>query len=178
MTAEPTTADVCAARETRPRRSWRQFSLRTLLLLMLVLSVCFALFAFRLQRARRQAAAVATIRKLRGTADYDFQYKLVEDRLESVSRPESSVPEWLLKWLGPDFFHEVVMIRNPTADARSPDEVRRFWTAVAQLDKAVELWAWRTWIQGTTTTEALRHHHSCGSWPWRMGACAVTIWSH
>jgi len=66
MTAESTTADVCAARETRPRRSWRQFSLRTLLLLMLVLSVCFALFAFRLQRARRQAAAVATIRKLGG----------------------------------------------------------------------------------------------------------------
>jgi hypothetical protein len=75
MTAEPTTTDVRQEPANKPRRSWRQFSLRTLLLAMLVLSVCFALFAWRLQRARRQAAAVATIRKLGGTADYDFRFK-------------------------------------------------------------------------------------------------------
>src|SRR5262245_8618466 len=104
---------------TRDSGRWRQFSLRTLLLAMLVLSLCLALFAWRLQRARRQAAAVATIRKLGGAVSYDYQ-RIDPTKSNYDLQAESPIPEWLLKPLGEDFFHEVTgseMNRRPPESA-------------------------------------------------------------
>ena len=155
MTGKPKTADVGEVRGSKPHRSWQQFSLRTLLLAMLVLSVCFALFAWRLQRARRQAAAVATIRKLGGSITYDYQNVVV---LANSPPPQSTVPTWLLKSLGEDFFHEVVAVLIASRSPKSQAEIDACWRGVAQLSKLDSLQAHGRWVDGRTTTEAVRHH--------------------
>jgi hypothetical protein len=142
-----------------PRRWWRQFSLRTLLLAMLVLSVCFALFAWRLQRARQQAAAVATIRKLGGNVDYDYRYKRGKmGYLEDVKGAQSSIPTFLLRWPGEDFFHEVVAAGTRDTQPQTRGDVTTFWQAIRELPKIEKLDTSGNWIDGKTTTEALRSH--------------------
>ena len=94
-----------------PRRPWRQFSLRTLLLGMTILAILLGAFAVRLERARRQAAAVAAVQRLDGRACYDFQCKPAAGYgLEFVRDAKSPVPPWLLDRLGVDFFHNVVHV--------------------------------------------------------------------
>jgi hypothetical protein len=101
----------------KPRRRWWQFSLRTLMVAMLVLGVLFGLFAIRLERARRQAAAVATIRSVGGEVFYDYEKRLIA-RDHAVP---SKVPKRLLDWVGPDFFHEVVEVAlDSEAQPKSP----------------------------------------------------------
>lgn len=111
MTAEPTTADVREMPPARPRRSWRQFSLRTLLLAMVTLATLLGVFAMRLERARKQAAAVVAIQRLGGTITYDFECKPASRYgLEFVTGSKSPVPTWLIDRLGLDFFHSVVNV--------------------------------------------------------------------
>lgn len=156
MTAEPIAADVREVRPPMSRPRWRQFSLRTLLLAMFVLSVCFALFAWRLQRARRQAAAVATIRKLGGNITYDYQRDPVTGRWRK--QPKSAVPTWLLKSLGVDFFHDVILSTMNSRQPESAAEVQAYWSAINQLRRIDLLQADDKWVDGRTTTDALRHH--------------------
>jgi hypothetical protein len=155
MTAEPTTAGVRQVPATRPRRSWRQFSLRTLLVAMLVLSVFFALFAWRLQRARRQAAAVATIRKLGGVVTYDYQ---VEAEKKGKTVVDSPMPAWLVRWLGQDFFHEVVKSTMNRQEPKSDDDIRAFWSAISQLSQLELFQASGKWVNGRMATEAVGKH--------------------
>ena len=137
-----------------PRRRRRQFSLRTLLLAMLVLGVLFGLSAIRLQRARRQAAAVATIRALGGEVYYDFEGRY------SGEHPglASPTPEFLLARLGPDFFHEVVEVLLPDENVpTAPNDLERCWGAISQLKQLQGIQVYGDWISDTAMAEISRH---------------------
>ena len=130
-----------------PRRRWRQFSLRTLLVAMLLLCILFGLFAIRLQRARRQAAAVATIRAVGGEVFYDYEQRY-EGRAPAVP---SKVPKWLFAWLGPDFFHDVIEVAMDSgASPSTPADASRCWTAVSQLRNVEGIRANGAWINDET----------------------------
>ena len=158
MTAEPTTADAGQSRATS-RRSWRQFSLRTLLLVMLVLSVCLALFAWRLERAREQAAAVATIRKLGGEVRHDYHFKEEGHYFSAqVPRANSPYPDWLVTGIGEDFFHRVVCVSHGFREPNSEEEIHQFWQSIQELRDSDKLQANDGWLRGKESLEALRHH--------------------
>ena len=154
MSATAPTAVDCSPAPRR-RRHWWQFSLRTLLVAMLVLGVLFGLFAIRLERARRQAAAVATIRALGGDVYYDFEAQF--DAKPGVVH-RSLVPRWLLARLGYDFFHDVGQVNIAAGEwPRPPEDVKRFWSAVSELPRLEGLFAWRSWAD-RNAPRAMRNH--------------------
>ena len=55
---------------TRPRRRWYQFSLRTLLIVVAVSTVPLGWFAWEIQQRRRERAGIAWVEKMGG--DYGF----------------------------------------------------------------------------------------------------------
>ena len=94
-----------------PKKHWIRFSLRTLLLLVTVLAIWLGL---QVQRAQNQRSAVRMIQQLGGSVEYDYQYRgnlFVDDA-------QPSAPKWLRKWIGDDFFVNVVVVHlsNTTAD--------------------------------------------------------------
>ena len=109
---------------TRPvkRRRWYQFSLRALIVSTVLLSVLLGIFTARLQRARRQAAAVELIRKSGGSVFYDYDRKA----------EQSPLPRWLIDAFGEDFFHDVTSVNLVF---RVPDRKTRYaaYDALARL---------------------------------------------
>lgn len=108
------TTDETTTATPKPRRRWRQFSLRTLMALVVVVSVGMSWFAVKMREARRQREAVEAIRKLGGEVEYDFQ--VTEDGTIPISYAQSPYPDWLRDLLGDDFFSDVrsVSIVGPT----------------------------------------------------------------
>ncbi|MGI8979405.1 MAG: leucine-rich repeat domain-containing protein [Pirellulaceae bacterium] len=93
-------------------------------------------FAWRLQRARRQAKAVATIRALGGGVGYYDEYTDAdgaESRPKKTSAPAGS--PFLQKWLGEDFFREVYFATISADKRPSPEERNEFWQAAGQFGK-------------------------------------------
>ena len=88
----------------KPRRRWLQFGLRTLLLATTIFGIWLG---FYMQRVRRQEDAVRAIREFGGWVHYDFQ-EIPTQPFDFDARAKSPVPEWLLSWLGEDFFSDVV----------------------------------------------------------------------
>jgi hypothetical protein len=84
----------------RPRPRYRQFSLRTLLLLVTAFCIWFGWLS---QRAHRQARAVAAVKAAKGDVHYDFEGRM------AVWNPPA--PEWLCDTLGIDYFSNVVFVR-------------------------------------------------------------------
>ncbi|HUE74829.1 MAG TPA: hypothetical protein VMP01_28435 [Pirellulaceae bacterium] len=120
----------------KPRRRWRQFSLRTLMVGMVVFSLLFAALGIRAERARRQAAAVATIRKF----DHIVQYQ------------ESSVPLWLTSWLGRDFFDDVKEVWcREGVQPQSPKDINQFAEAISDLSNVESFRGEAPWIDRRTT---------------------------
>ena len=89
-----------SSKPPEPRRRWFQYSLRTLLLLFFVANVILAWFTVRMHNANRQHRAVAAISNLGGVVTFDDD----PDDL-TMATPKSSVPGWLRRLLGDDFFH-------------------------------------------------------------------------
>ena len=56
--------------DIQPKRRWYQFGLRTFFLGILVIAIGCGWFALKLQSARKQRTAVATIREWGGDVDY------------------------------------------------------------------------------------------------------------
>jgi Leucine-rich repeat (LRR) protein len=112
-----------------------RYSLRALLLLMLVAALCCAEFGRRLRRAQRQAPAVGFLKSLGATIAYDYQEVTLEKKynVKRIVRGNSPYPEWLLRRLGVDFFHNVTQV-HVEATRRLPDEVvERLWIAIRDL---------------------------------------------
>ena len=99
---------------TKPKRRSLRFSLRTMLIFMLV--VCVAV-GWRIERVRKQREAVAWVREMRGTV-----YYATDDNSFHKRTAEPRGPEWLRKWLGNDFFDDVVdvTLHNPQVNDVSP----------------------------------------------------------
>jgi hypothetical protein len=118
------------------RHRWYQFSLRTLIACVAMASLMLGLFAIRLERARRQAEAVAGLRRY-GYVVYDNPWRR-DDKLDVIWEPTSKsvVPSWLSDWLGPDFFQNAtsVCIRLPELpDDESEDEQTAVWERLGRL---------------------------------------------
>ncbi len=82
--------------ESRPKRRWYQFSLRTLLIGVLVVSLPLSWVACRMQKRRKQREAVTAIVKAGGKVSYDY------DRIA-----EPCIPKWARALLGDSFFYDV-----------------------------------------------------------------------
>ena len=81
----------------RPRRRWRSYSLRSLLLLTTLAAIVLGVWV---NRAERQRRAVAAIRKAGGG---------VEDGPEP--NPPSHFRRWLTTWLGDEYVADVVRVK-------------------------------------------------------------------
>ncbi len=91
----------------KPRLRWFQYSLRTLLLVMLLASIGMSWVAVRMQRARKQKAAVEAIKKLGGFVFYDYEFDqsgILQDRTPPG-------PAWLGDFLGEDFLAAILAVR-------------------------------------------------------------------
>jgi Leucine Rich repeat len=89
MHSEPPEADI-----PKRGRRWLQFSLRSLMIFVVLFAIACCWFGAKMEKSRRQQAAVDAIRKDRGLVSY-------ENRLPPPQ------PAWLRALLGDDFF------RNP-----------------------------------------------------------------
>jgi hypothetical protein len=91
----------------QPKRRWYQFGLRTFFLGVLVIAIGCGWFAVKLQSARKQRMAVATIREWGGDIDYS----------------SSPAPDWLMQLLGEDFFCTVTKVHVDKAVTASDAEL-------------------------------------------------------
>ena len=118
------------------RRRWYQFNLRTLIVITVLISILLGLFAIRLQRARRQAAAVATIRTHGGHVVYDYSFPDDNPRFSIFqSRAKSGVPAWAIDALGVDFFHNVVGVGARLNEGLSEEERQAVFRAIGTLQE-------------------------------------------
>ena len=83
------------------KRRWFQFSLRTLLIFTLIFAVACAWFTGKVERKRRERAAVEALVKKGARVTYD--YNLVR----SATPPG---PRWVRWLLGENYFSEVVWV--------------------------------------------------------------------
>ena len=107
---EPTTT------EARPRRRWLRLSVRGLMLLVLAVG---GGIGWKANRASYQRRAVAAIKEGGGMVTYDFQ-KYRNPALSKQKGEEPAGPRWLRRWLGDEYFQEVVHVnfyqRPPTPE--------------------------------------------------------------
>lgn len=82
-------------------RRWFQFRLRTLLIGVVVLSVLLSWFAARMEKARRQRAAVEAIQGMGGVVYYEWPI------VPPGAAPKPPPSTWLRTVLGNDFFDRV-----------------------------------------------------------------------
>jgi hypothetical protein len=82
--------------------------LRTLLVVVTLLSIALA---FHVRSTERQRRGLQAIRKYGGWVQYGFQYPSGDYSYKGFDpNARSAVPQWLLDWLGVDFFHNVVEV--------------------------------------------------------------------
>ncbi len=99
-----TSPSESSARPKRARRRIR-FSLRSMMTSVLLGGLACCWLAVKMRAAERQAELVEMIRQSGGAVYYNFQYDY-EKRRRINSPPK--MPVWLLDWLGPDLFSDVV----------------------------------------------------------------------
>jgi hypothetical protein len=87
--------------ETKPKRRWTQFSLRTFLVFIAVIAIGCGWFAVKLSQARQQRQAVEAIRSMGGQVIYDFAYYPPRRR---------RAPDWVIEIFGIDFCQDVVAV--------------------------------------------------------------------
>jgi hypothetical protein len=89
----------------RPRLRWYQYSLRSLFVLTVLVAIGGSWFAWKKQQKERERAAVKAI--VGGLVRYDYQFD-VSCMLIPNAKPPG--PVWLRRWLGDDFFADVVYV--------------------------------------------------------------------
>ena len=140
------------------------------MIFMVVVSVLLGAFGWRLQRARRQAEAVAILRTFGDCVEYDYQRKTYPDGTHSYDPSVTSpVPKWLLATIGTDFFHDAVAVHDIGRRPRAAEDVDNFWSAVANLLKLRFLvvdgqWMDRNGLQRLQNSRELRQVMIRGVW--------------
>ncbi len=93
-----------------PRRPYRhlRFTLRSLLLALTAVALVFGVW---INRGQRQTAAVHAIQRDRAQVSYDYQFRNgTWSSTEYDANGASPFPQWLVKALGPDYFHRVIEV--------------------------------------------------------------------
>jgi Leucine rich repeat len=89
--------------EAKRKRRWFQFSLRTLMIFMLACAIGSAWVARKIERKRKELAAVRAIIKMGGGVSYDYEF--ASGKL--IPGGDAPGPGWLRQLLGENFFAEV-----------------------------------------------------------------------
>ena len=105
MEAEPPKADP-----PKRKRRWFQFSLRTLMIVTVIVAIPCAWLGRKIERKRRERAALKTIEECGGYVMYDYQ-----SEEQGGVKAEPPGPKWLREILGDDFFGEATSFSSQAA---------------------------------------------------------------
>ncbi len=125
------------------RRRYRQFSLRTFLV---VLTIVCVWFGWQVNRANRQRQAVAWVLEIGGSVKYDYE---VDDKGNTIADAKPTSPEWL-----PDFYDQVVYVYltgMPVSDL----------TPLANLKSLERLYLWDTRVSEEQITKLRQALPNC-----------------
>jgi len=87
------------------RRSWRTFSLRSLLLIVFIVCLASAWVGEKVSRGKQEAAAVRRLRQRPLVLDYDYEY---DEKIYVIADPPG--PQWLRELLGEFYFQHVIRV--------------------------------------------------------------------
>ena len=127
------------------------------MILMLLVSIPLAGLAWRFQRSRRQAAAVATIRKLGGNVTYDYDFSRDSTGKLLAGNAASWVPGWLRRICGHDFFHTAQGVIAAYGPPTSESDAITFWQAVDGMPRLQLIDAHGEWVEPKAAVAALEH---------------------
>jgi hypothetical protein len=99
-------------KEIIPKRIWDQYSLRSLLLFVTLVAFGCSWFAVKMGQAKRQRQAVKAFKKAGGLVGYDYAAYRCGSSGIVYSGGIPHDPEWLIKLLGNDFFHNVTLVQG------------------------------------------------------------------
>ena len=118
---------------------WRQFSLRTLLIVVTLASLPLAAYVWLRSAAQRQARAVAELRQMGATVQYSFEPAPAaapgaKAPAAKAPPPETAFQRWARRNLGSDFAHHVDSIAmGSAAHTGDPQQWRAFFQHASQL---------------------------------------------
>jgi hypothetical protein len=113
---------------TRPKRRRLAISLRLFLVLVLLAG---SWMAWKANRTRAQRRAIRAIEQAGGEVFFDYQYR--DGKVIPEGKPRE--PLWLRRWLGDEFFHDVVRVDFSMTGSR----VNVAMSGVEQFDRLEEL---------------------------------------
>lgn len=93
--------------ETKPKRRWFTFSLRTFFVIVTLIGVWLG---WKINEARKQKQAVEAIQASGGTVLYDFE--IGSNGYAIQPSPDLG---WLAKWIGVEYLHNVVCVSFPSS---------------------------------------------------------------
>jgi hypothetical protein len=91
----------------KPKLRWYQFSLRSLLLLVTLFACFMSWFTVKMHQAKKQKEIVELLIDKQNNFRYDYQ---IDSSGNVFDDAKPFAPEWLVNWLGIDFFANVVSI--------------------------------------------------------------------
>jgi hypothetical protein len=91
--------------ETKPKRRWLRFSLRTLFV---GLGIFCVWLSFKVNAVRKQKEAIDAFGKSDGQFSFDYQYKANDPNLLMPEDAVPPAPAWLRRFLGDDYFRTPV----------------------------------------------------------------------
>jgi hypothetical protein len=91
----------------KPKNRWRQFSLRTVLILTILFGMLFSLyswFALRMRSANRQEKAMHALGVLGMGVNFDYEFDIRNGGYYQIPNAKLPEPVWLRALLGDDYF--------------------------------------------------------------------------
>jgi hypothetical protein len=99
------------------KRRWFRYSLRSFFLVVTLIGI---FLGWKINVARKQRDAVRAFQSYGATVRYDYEFDIEGPKISDRKSPN---PHWLVKYLGVDFFHDVVIVENrsgpPASDFRT-----------------------------------------------------------
>jgi hypothetical protein len=132
-----------------------QFSFRSLLVFVVTVSVPMGWFAWEMERARQQREVVERIVELGGKTYYDYDLQYDERKHDWIAGPQPATPTWLCRFLGEDFFCDVIGVHLYCKDCDDED--------VAHLKSLPEL-KWLSLRSRQVTDAGVQHLHGLTNW--------------
>jgi hypothetical protein len=117
--------------DSRPKRRWFRFSLRSLLLATTVFCIWLG---FKVNAAREQREIVKMVHELGGIVWYDYEFDSAGNHL--TPPPE---PGWLAKLIGVDFLHNVLAIRILNENFQTPKDYSAVMARLPNVPKLQNL---------------------------------------